>query len=65
MKRFGNSEEVANAVVFLASDDSSYILGTCLSWTEASPSCDSGERHMSDNMTVVPDLYRAFLRSST
>ena len=53
MKRFGNSEEVANAVVFLASDDSSYILGTGLSWTEASPSCDSGERHMSDNMTVV------------
>jgi 3(or 17)beta-hydroxysteroid dehydrogenase len=27
MKRFGKPEEVANAIVFLASDDSSYITG--------------------------------------
>jgi NAD(P)-dependent dehydrogenase (short-subunit alcohol dehydrogenase family) len=30
LNRFGSADEVANAILFLASDEASFITGTCL-----------------------------------
>jgi NAD(P)-dependent dehydrogenase (short-subunit alcohol dehydrogenase family) len=53
MRRLGTPEEVASAVCFLASDESSYINGITLAV--------DGAQHLDFKQTGLSDLLRSYL----